>query len=147
SFLIRFLTQVDFMVKHPLLLMFYADNLLLGICDSSVTEQKVVNNLLPTICLRFNSITQERNKLSKNGSTFVRVDVHDGSGKLDKRTLDSSNLIHDLCKLVYEASTENAKNIRVLSDFMDKNDKGDYKSFNDFCHYFRMYRIRLFKNE
>ncbi|CAF1318521.1 unnamed protein product [Rotaria magnacalcarata] len=149
DFLVPFVNQVEFMAKHPILAMFYADGLCLGICDSEraadiMRKSTDVNS--PIIGLRLNSIKVDYETNSSASATSktvkiypcaVRVDIYNNRRKqLQYFTFASSILVMDIKKLINTAHTENGSHIRILSNLDNQTNAKNYKSFKDFEKYF-----------
>ncbi|CAF3567972.1 unnamed protein product, partial [Rotaria sp. Silwood1] len=90
EFLVPFVNQVEFIAKHPILAMFYADGLCLGICDSERAAEimrKSTDINSPIVGIRLNSIkvdykpmtsTTSMSKAIKLAPCAVRVDIYNG---------------------------------------------------------------------
>ncbi|CAF4878580.1 unnamed protein product, partial [Rotaria sp. Silwood1] len=149
EFLVPFVNQVEFIAKHPILAMFYADGLCLGICDSERAAEimrKSTDINSPIVGIRLNSIkvdykpmtsTASMSKAIKLAPCAVRVDIYnDRTKNLQYRTFDSLILAIDIRKFVSTAHTENGYHIRVLSNLDDSTNAKNYKSFTDFDKYY-----------
>ncbi|CAF2533148.1 unnamed protein product [Rotaria sp. Silwood2] len=149
DFLVPFVNQVEFIAKHPILAMFYADGLCLGICNSARAAEimrKLTDIDSPIVGIRLNSIkvdykaiasTVSASKSIKATSCAVRVDIYnDRTKKLQYRTFNSSILALDIRKFVTTAYTENGNHIRILSNLNDSINVKNYKSFKDFDKYY-----------
>ncbi|CAF1106330.1 unnamed protein product [Rotaria sp. Silwood1] len=149
EFLVPFVNQVEFIAKHPILAMFYADGLCLGICDSERAAEimrKSTDINSPIVGIRLNSIkvdykpmtsTASMSKAIKLAPCAVRVDIYnDRTKNLQYRTFDSLILAIDIRKFVSTAHTENGHHIRVLSNLDDSTNAKNYKSFTDFDKYY-----------
>ncbi|CAF2722281.1 unnamed protein product [Rotaria sp. Silwood2] len=160
DFLVNFVHQVEFMAKHPLLAMFHADGLFLGICNSERAAEAIVQSSMsgsPIISLRFNSIridyttisaSSTGNRSIKFPACAIRVDIYnDRTKKLQNRTFDSATLVTDISKFVSSAHTENANRIHVLSDFDDRTNEKAYLSFGEFSKYHHKRLQEILKND
>ncbi|CAM4862486.1 unnamed protein product [Rotaria socialis] len=149
DFLVPFVKQVEFMAKHPILAMFYADRLCLGICDSERAAdimRKSADDNSPIIGLRLNSIKVDyktnssaaaTSKTVKTSPCAVRVDIYNNTKKhLQYHTFDSSILVMDIKKFISTVHTKNCSHIRILSNLDDQANAKNYKSFKDFEKYF-----------
>ncbi|CAF3556939.1 unnamed protein product [Adineta steineri] len=158
DFLVPFVQQVEFMAKHPVLCMFYADGLFLGICKSEQAAETMMNstdNNSPIVGLRMNSIkvdyravaaTPSSSRPIKVHTCAVRVDIYNkNTNKFQYRTFDSSILPIDIKKFVTTAYTENASHIRVLSNLGNNNDDRKYRSFTDFDKYYDDFLHDIYK--
>ncbi|CAF1010978.1 unnamed protein product [Adineta steineri] len=159
DFLVNFVHQVEFMAKHPLLAMFHADHLFLGICNSERAAEAIVQSSVsgsPVIALRFNSIRIDYNTIASSTTTraikfppcAVRVDIYnDRTKKLQNRTFDSTVLSSDISKFVGSANAENARAIRVLSNFDDKTNGKHYITFGAFSKYYHERLTQILKDD
>ncbi|CAF1089274.1 unnamed protein product [Rotaria sp. Silwood1] len=160
DFLVNFVHQVEFMAKHPILAMFHADGLFLGICSSERAAEAIVQSSIsgsPIIALRFNSIRVDYSNVStsttgirpvKLPACAIRVDIyHDRTKKLQNRTFDSGTLIVDISKFVSSAHTENANRIHILSNFDDRTNDKIYLSFSEFSKYYHARLQEILKND
>ncbi|CAF3753177.1 unnamed protein product, partial [Rotaria sordida] len=163
DFLVPFVNQVEFMAKHPIIAMFYADGLCLGICDSERAAEimrKSTDINSPIVGIRFNSIkvdykpmaasstttTTTTSKTVKLPSCAIRVDIYNNHTKqLQNRTFDSSILAIDIRKFVTTAHTQNGSYIRVLSNLNDLENATNYKSFKDFDKYYHERLSKIFQ--
>ncbi|CAF4585095.1 unnamed protein product [Rotaria socialis] len=149
DFLVPFVKQVEFMAKHPILAMFHADRLCLGICDSERAAdimRKSADDNSPIIGLRLNSIKVDyktnssaaaTSKTVKTSPCAVRVDIYNNTKKhLQYHTFDSSILVMDIKKFISTVHTKNCSHIRILSNLDDQANAKNYKSFKDFEKYF-----------
>ncbi|UJR22445.1 hypothetical protein I4U23_025505 [Adineta vaga] len=149
DFLIPFVHQVEFMARHPILSMFYADRLFLGICNSDRAADFMIRSSdpdSPIVGLRMNSIkidyksiasSPAANRSIKPYSCAVRVDIYNKRmKKLQYRTFDTNILPNDIVKFVTTAHTEKASYIRVLSNIDNSNNMGNYRLFTDFEEYY-----------
>ncbi|CAF0805019.1 unnamed protein product [Rotaria sordida] len=163
DFLVPFVNQVEFMAKHPIIAMFYADGLCLGICDSERAAEimrKSTDINSPIVGIRFNSIKVDYKPMAASSSTTttttsktvklpscaIRVDIYNNHTKqLQNRTFDSSILAIDIRKFVTTAHTQNGSYIRVLSNLNDLENATNYKSFKDFDKYYHERLSKIFQ--
>ncbi|CAM4894403.1 unnamed protein product [Rotaria socialis] len=160
DFLVHFVHQVEFMGKHPILSMFHADGLFLGICNSERAAEAIVQSGIassPVIALRLNSIRVDYNvvatsstgiKSVKPSPCAVRVDIYnDRTKKLQNRTFDTGILAADISKFVLSTHTESANRIHVLSNFNDRENGKTFLSFGEFSKYYHERLQQILKND
>ncbi|CAF0767381.1 unnamed protein product [Adineta ricciae] len=149
DFVIPFVHQVEFMAKHPILSMFYADGLFLGICNSDRAAECMINSSdlhAPIVDLRMNSIKIEYKSIASSPAAnrsvkpflcAVRVDIYNKrTNKFQYRTFDTNNLSNDIVKFVTTAHAEKASHIRVLANIDNSNNMRNYRLFTDFDEYY-----------
>ncbi|CAF1038256.1 unnamed protein product [Adineta ricciae] len=149
DFVVPFVHQVEFMAKHPILSMFYADGLFLGICNSDRAAECMINSSdlhAPIVDLRMNSIKIEYKSIASSPAAnrsvkpylcAVRVDIYNKrTNKFQYRTFDTNNLSNDIVKFVTTAHAERASHIRVLANIDNSNSMKNYRLFTDFDEYY-----------
>ncbi|UJR22440.1 hypothetical protein I4U23_025500 [Adineta vaga] len=129
--LTKIISQIDYLVLHPVLLLMYNDNLFLGICDSLAFDRKLKGNReKPDVLLRLNTLTKHQ----WNSNANVRFLVHDGN--LRRASFDSKSFVNELCRLICESVNVKTKQATVLSPI-------SLRQFTDFHWYFHdeLYRL------
>ncbi|CAF1534675.1 unnamed protein product [Rotaria magnacalcarata] len=160
DFLVHFVHQVEFMRKHPVLAMFHADGLFLGICNSERAAEAIVQSTIagsPVIALRLNSIRVDYNVVATSSTGIrpvklspcaVRVDIYnDRTKKLQNRTFDTGILAADISKFVLSTHTDSANRIYVLSTFDDRTNGKNVLSFGEFSKYYHNRLQQILKND
>ncbi|CAF1076007.1 unnamed protein product [Adineta steineri] len=149
DFLTSYVHQIDFMAKHPVLSMMYADRLFLGICNSDKVAE-IVNTYStmtsPLIAFRMNGIKVNYanfveksidDRLIEPDSCAIRNNIYNHrKGTSEQLTLDTAKLSQELSKLVFIDSLVDARSIKVLSNFDYKTDAIENKSFDNFTKYY-----------
>ncbi|CAF1016883.1 unnamed protein product [Adineta steineri] len=149
DFLTSYVHQIDFMAKHPVLSMMYTDRLFLGICNSDRVAE-IVNQLStmtsPVIAFRMNSFKINYSSIAEKSvigrliepdSCAIRNNIYNhGKGTSEQLTLDTAKLSQELSKLVFIDNLVDARNIKVLSNFDDRTNVIENKSFDNFTKYY-----------
>lgn len=129
--LAKMISQIDFMVLHPVLTLMYDDGLFLGICDSMEVD-KMLNGTRehPQLLLRFNTLTNHQ----WNTNPTVQLIIHDGD--LKRASFDMKTFANEMCRFICESLGEKTKQASVLSIMSTRN-------FSDFHWYFHdeLYRL------
>ncbi|CAF1038276.1 unnamed protein product [Adineta ricciae] len=128
DFLASYVHQVEFMVRHPVLAMFYNTKVFLGICDSERVKsglEKLSKTHPLLVAFRLNSIRIDYNAIGEKsivgrvieppGCAF-RVDIFNHKKNLpDHFTLDPTKFISELNSLIYTTTKEKASETFLLS--------------------------------
>ncbi|CAF0873749.1 unnamed protein product [Adineta steineri] len=131
--LAKMISQIDFLVLHPVLSLMYDDSLFLGICNSTEVD-KMLNGTReePHLLLRFNTLTNHQ----WNSNAIVQFIIHDGN--LKRASFDTKTFANEMCRLICESMSDKIKPAKVLSTMSPR-------IFTDFQWYFHEELYRLNK--
>ncbi|CAF1212523.1 unnamed protein product [Rotaria sordida] len=131
--LAKIISQIHFLILHPVLSLMYNDSLFLGICNG-IEVDKMLNGTReqPHLLLRFNTLMRHQ----WNANVIVHFIVHDGH--LRRASFDMKTFANELCRFICESTGDTTKKALVLSTTSSRN-------FTDFQWYFHHELHRLNK--
>ncbi|CAF1455081.1 unnamed protein product [Rotaria sp. Silwood1] len=131
--LAKIISQINFLVLHPVLTLMYNDSLFLGICNGMEVD-KLLNGTQeqPHLLLRFNTLLHHQ----WNSNVNVHFIVHDGH--LKRASFDLRTFANELCRFICESTGDRTKTAVVLSTTLPRN-------FTNFQWYFHNELHRLNK--
>ncbi|CAF0767474.1 unnamed protein product [Adineta ricciae] len=123
--LTKIISQIDYLVLHPVLLLLYDDGLFLGICDSLDFDRSLEGTReQPQLLLRFNTLVKHQ----WNSNAVMRCIIHDG--ELRRASFDSKSFVNELCRLICESVNQKTKQALVRSTISPRY----FKNFQWYFH-------------